>query len=86
MAGGNTKVDELSITGSSYLDLAMPCMTSEFGCSAIEYRSEGKRRSLRLGDVADAEIEGLPGQDGGDVTIGNHPFTGSGLSGRGGKI
>src|SRR5260370_10014237 len=27
----------------------------------IEYRSEGKRRSLRLGDVADAEIEGLPG-------------------------
>ena len=41
----------------------------------IEYRSEGKRRSLRLGDVADAEIEGLPGQDGGDVTIGNHPFT-----------
>ena len=41
----------------------------------IEYRSEGKRRSLRLGDVADAEIDGLPGQDGGDVTIGNHPFT-----------
>jgi hypothetical protein len=41
----------------------------------IEYRSEGKRRSLRLGDVADAEIEGLPGKDGGDVTIGNHPFT-----------
>jgi hypothetical protein len=41
----------------------------------IEYRSEGKRRSLRLGDVADAEIDGMPGQDGGDVTIGNHPFT-----------
>jgi hypothetical protein len=41
----------------------------------IEYRSEGKRRSLRLGSVAEAEIEGLPGQDGGDVTIGNHPFT-----------
>jgi hypothetical protein len=41
----------------------------------IEYRSEGKRRSLRLGDVADAEIEGLPGQDGGDVTIASHPFT-----------
>jgi hypothetical protein len=41
----------------------------------IEFRSEGKRRSLRLGDVASAEIDGLPGQDGGDVTIGNHPFT-----------
>ena len=41
----------------------------------IEYRSEGKRRSLRLGNIADAEIEGLPGQDGSDVTIGNSPFT-----------
>ena len=41
----------------------------------IEYRSEGKRRSLRLGDVADAEIDGLCGQDGGEVTIGNQPFT-----------
>jgi hypothetical protein len=30
---------------------------------------------LRLGDVADAEIEGLPGQDGGDVTIASHPIT-----------
>jgi hypothetical protein len=43
--------------------------------ASIQYLSEGKRRSLRLGKVADAEIEGLPGQDGGDVTIGNHPFT-----------
>ena len=41
----------------------------------IEYRSEGKRRGLRMGEIADAEIEGLPGQDGGDVTIANHPFT-----------
>jgi hypothetical protein len=40
----------------------------------IEYRSEGKRHSLRLGDVGDAEIEGLPGQDGGDVTVDNVPF------------
>jgi hypothetical protein len=30
---------------------------------------------MRLGDVAEAEIEGLPGQDGGDVTIASHPFT-----------
>ena len=42
--------------------------------AAIEYRAEGKRRSMRLGDFADAEIEGLPGQDGGDVTIAGHPF------------
>ena len=40
----------------------------------IEYHSEGKRRSLRLGEVADAEIEGLPGQDGSDVTVDNVPF------------
>ena len=41
----------------------------------IEYRSEGKQRSLRLGDLGGAEIEGLPGQDGGEVTLANHPFT-----------
>jgi hypothetical protein len=41
----------------------------------IEYRSEGKRRSLRLGSVGQMEIEGLTGQDGGDVTISGHPFT-----------
>jgi len=41
----------------------------------IEYRSEGKQRRLRLGDVGAAEVEGLPGQDGGEVTIGNHPVT-----------
>jgi hypothetical protein len=41
----------------------------------IEYRSEGKRRSLHLGSVAQMEIEGLTGQDGGDVTISGHPFT-----------
>jgi len=42
--------------------------------AAIEYRAEGKRRSMRLGDFAGTEIEGLPGQDGADVTIAGHPF------------
>jgi hypothetical protein len=41
----------------------------------IEYHSERKRRSLRLGKIAGAEIEGLPGQDGADVTIAGQPFT-----------
>jgi hypothetical protein len=41
----------------------------------IDYQSDGKRRSLRLGTVAEMEIEGMPGQDGGDVTISSHPFT-----------
>jgi hypothetical protein len=41
----------------------------------IDYQSDGKRRSLRLGTVGEMEIEGMPGQDGGDVTISSHPFT-----------
>jgi hypothetical protein len=40
----------------------------------IEYRAEGKRRSLRIPGVAAAEIEGLSGQDGNPVTIANLPF------------
>jgi len=40
----------------------------------IEYNSEGKRRSMRLGNIAAAEIEGLAGQDGGDVTVASPPF------------
>jgi hypothetical protein len=43
--------------------------------AAIDYRHDGKRRSLRIPDVADVEIEALSGQDGGDVTISNHPLT-----------
>ena len=43
--------------------------------AAIAYRAEGKRRSVRIADVVDAEIEALVGQDGGDVTLQNHPFT-----------
>jgi hypothetical protein len=60
-----------------HLAAVAPLIGEVLGVKAapIEYRSEGKRRTLRLGKVADAEIEGLPGQDGGDVTIGNHPFT-----------
>ena len=63
--------------GGGHLAGLAPLIGEVLGVKAapIEYRSEGKRRSLRLGDVAVAEIEGLPGQDGGDVTIGNRPFT-----------
>jgi len=42
--------------------------------ATIEYRAEGKRRSIRLGDIAEAEIDGLPGPDGNDVTVANAPF------------
>lgn len=39
----------------------------------IDYRAEGKRRSLRIPNVAEAEIEALAGQGGADVTVDNHP-------------
>jgi hypothetical protein len=29
---------------------------------------------MRLGEIADVEIEGLPGPDGNDVTVANAPF------------
>jgi hypothetical protein len=41
----------------------------------ITFRAEGKRRSLSIAGVFDVEIEALAGQDGGDVTLSNQPFT-----------
>jgi hypothetical protein len=41
----------------------------------IEYLAEGKRRSVRVGDVAAAEVEGLTGQNDADVTVESIPFT-----------
>ncbi len=41
---------------------------------AIDYRAEGKRRSLRIPNVAEAEIEALAGQGGAEITISNHPL------------
>jgi hypothetical protein len=41
----------------------------------ITYRSEGRKRSLSIAGVAEMEIEGLAGQDGGEVTLNNHPLT-----------
>jgi hypothetical protein len=41
---------------------------------AIDYYAEGKRRRMRLADIAEAEIEALAGQGGADITINNHPL------------
>lgn len=53
------------------------CIGEVLGVKAapIEFCSEGKRRSLRLGDVAAAETEALPGQEGNEVTVANPPLT-----------
>ena len=42
---------------------------------AIQYSADGKKRSLRIPKIAEAEIEALEGQGGALVTIENHPFT-----------
>lgn len=39
----------------------------------IEYRAEGKRRSLRVGQIADTAIEAIEGPEG-TVTISGHPL------------
>lgn len=41
----------------------------------IDYRAEGKKRSVRIGNVAEAEIEAIPGQGDRLVEVHNIPFT-----------
>lgn len=41
----------------------------------IEFQANGKRRSLRIPNVAEAEIEALSGQGDAEVTISNHPLS-----------
>ena len=40
----------------------------------IEYNAEGKKRSMKIGDVGAISIEAMTGQGGGDVTISGHPL------------
>ena len=41
---------------------------------AIDYQAQGKKRSLRINDIAEAEIEAIEGQGGSEVTVTNHPL------------
>ncbi len=41
---------------------------------SIEYEAIGKRRSLKIGEVAETEIEAIQDQRGADVTINNPPL------------
>ncbi|KKK49520.1 hypothetical protein LCGC14_3134220 [marine sediment metagenome] len=43
--------------------------------TVIEYKAEGKHRSLRIPDLVDIEIEAIVGQGNADVTLNNHPLT-----------
>lgn len=40
----------------------------------MTYKAEGKRRSLQISGVVEAEIEAIAGQGGADVTIESHPL------------
>ena len=42
-------------------------------CS-IEYNEEGKKRKIRISDIASAEIEAQKGQADADITVSNHPL------------
>ena len=41
---------------------------------AIEFEADGRRRSLRIGDVGSVEIEAIEGQQGEPVTVTGHPL------------
>ena len=40
----------------------------------IDYHADGKRRSLKIADVVEAEIEAISGAGGSDVTVNGHPL------------
>lgn len=52
------------------------CVGEVLGVKAvpIDYRAEGKRRSISIKGLADLEIEAVPGQNGAEVTIADAPF------------
>jgi hypothetical protein len=40
--------------------------------ASIEYKAQGKNRSLKIDNIAEAEIEAISGQGGAEVSISNH--------------
>ncbi|HTS64366.1 MAG TPA: DUF1326 domain-containing protein [Candidatus Acidoferrales bacterium] len=53
-----------------------PCIGEVLGVKAvpIDYRAEGRRRTLSIGGIAGMDIEAVPGQNGGEVTVAGMPF------------
>jgi len=60
-----------------HLAAVAPLIGEVMGVKAvpIEYSANGKQRSLRIPNIAEADIEALEGQGGALVTIEHHPFT-----------
>jgi hypothetical protein len=40
----------------------------------IVYKAEGKKRSIKIGDVGTVDVEAMAGQGGGEVMISGHPL------------
>jgi len=63
--------------GGGHLSALGPLIGEVLGVKAapIGYHAEGKRRGVRVGNVAEVDIEGLEGQGGRPVEVHNVPFT-----------
>jgi len=63
--------------GGGHLAALGPLIGEVLGVSAapIDYEAQGVRRRVRVGTVAEAEIEGITGQGGKPVEVHNVPFT-----------
>ncbi len=61
--------------GGTFANLA-PLIGEVLGVKSvpIEYRLEGKQRSFKISNIVEAEVEVLPGFDGGEITLTNSPF------------
>jgi len=53
-----------------------PCIGELLGIKAvpIDYRADGRRRSLSMRGLAEMEIEAVPGQNGAEATVAGMPF------------
>jgi hypothetical protein len=74
---GTALVQIFSGQAGGHLANLVPLIDEVLGVRStdIEYVAEGKRRSVRVGDLAAAEVEGLAGQNDADVTLESVPFT-----------
>lgn len=63
--------------GGGHLAALAPLIEEVLGVKAvaIEFRANGKTRSLQIPKIAEMEIEAIAGQGGADVTVANVPFT-----------
>jgi hypothetical protein len=59
-----------------HLAVVVPLIGEVLGVrrTPIEFRAEGKRRSLRIPKIAEMEIEAIDGQGGAEVTVQNPPM------------